>query len=165
MGTNVCHLDSIPSVSTDGEGRRHTGFKSSCLENPWRASQHQAALPFFSASACSFPLHPPIPVSPAGWRQQCLAQRCIAYRNKRVCHHLAARKRQHRDRNRGCPQAQREAQAASCRPCQCKGSCLVSRKLTLRRLPSSETTLCWGKGKRDNWLLKIDITAAAFYLM
>lgn len=38
MGTNVCHPDSIPSVSTDGEGLRHPGFKSSCLENPCRAS-------------------------------------------------------------------------------------------------------------------------------
>lgn len=36
MGTNVCHPDSIPSVSTDGEGLRRSGFKSSCLGNPWR---------------------------------------------------------------------------------------------------------------------------------
>lgn len=107
-------------------------------------------LPFFSASVCSFPLHPSIPAFPAGWRQQCLAQRCIACRNKRGLSPPGSQeKAASRDRNRGCPQAQREAQAASCRPWHCKGSCLVSSKLTLRHPPSSEAALCWGKGKRD----------------
>lgn len=148
MGTNVCHPDSIPSVSRDGEGLRRPGFKSRRLGKPWRAPQYQAAFPFFSLSMCWFPLHPSIPAFPAGWRQQCLAQWCLGCSIKWG---LSPPGRQEklasRDRNRGCPQAQRKAQAASCRPWQHKGSCLVSSKLTLRHLSSFETTLCWGKAK------------------
>lgn len=166
MGVNLCHPESTPSVSTDGEGLRCPDFKSSCLGNPRRAAQHQAALPFLSASMCSFPLHPSIPTFHTGWKQQRLAHRCIPCSNKwGLSPPGSQEKAASGDRNRGCPQSQREAQAASCRPWQCKGSCLVSSKLALRHPPSSETTLCWGKGKRDNWILKTDTTAASLYLM